>query len=215
MVRRRVVAAAALVGLVLLLTGLWQVTGGRPATSVTLTLPATTAVGDVPAVPVVVSGLDLPDDDAPPELRGLQVEATAGPAVPVFIGIGRRPDVDAYLGGVARSKMVGDDVSAGLRTTTVAGESALPDPASVDVWAAQVHGPDAVMLTWPRTPGQWRLVAGTDGTGPAPRLRLTYRLTPGPGPAPLLLAAGSVLLLAGGAALRAARSRDPAPGAGG
>jgi hypothetical protein len=198
----------ALVGLLLLGAGLWRATGGRPPATVTVTLPATVGTAGAPAAPVVVSGDDLPDDGAPAAVTAVQVEAFADPAVPVFVGIGRRNDVDDYLGAVARCQLGGDDLPAGSRATTVAGESRLPDPASVDVWAAQVQGPGRVMLSWPRTKGRWRLVAATDGAGPAPRLRLTYRLSPGNGGVPLLLAGGTALVVVGGAVLLVARRRE-------
>lgn len=197
-----------LVGLLLLGAGLWRATGGRPPVMVSVTLPATVGAAGAPAAPVVVSGDDLPDDGAAAEVSSVQVEALTAPGVPVFVGIGRRPDVDAYLGPVARSQLGGDQVPARVRATTLAGEATVPDPASVDVWAAQVQGPGRVMLTWPRTRGSWRLVAATDGVGPAPQLRLTYRLHPGNGGLPLLLATGAALVVVGGAVVVVARRRE-------
>jgi len=142
------------------------------------------------------------------ELAGgrLAVTATADGGRPVFIGVGRSPDVEAYLGGVARAEVTALEPGGTLRVAARAGEASLPDPAGVDVWAVASRGAGSATLTWPRVAGSWRVLIAVDGrTGPS-TAELTWTGSAGGSPAPALIAVGAVLLVAGLAGLLAIRS---------
>jgi hypothetical protein len=75
---------------------------------------------------------------------------------PVFVGIARSRDVDAYLGGVSREVGPGFDTrSADFRV--VSGGVPAAAPGSLPVWAAQATGSD-LMLGWTPQHGSWRIV---------------------------------------------------------
>lgn len=162
-------------------------------------------VGRMPRVqqPIVVTTLGMT------ELSGAAVRAraaSASPSVPVFIGIGRADDVDAYLGDVARVELTGLGPTGVLQITNRTGVASLPDPSGVDVWASCVRAGGVATLTWPRTPGRWRLVVATDGATPPSAVELTWSGTTGMSPVPAMLAIGAVLFVVGTAGLLAIRS---------
>jgi hypothetical protein len=105
---------------------------------------------------------------------------------PVFLGIGRAKDVEAYLGKVSRLEVVGHDAQGHLVTEQPSGDASLPDPAGVDVWTVSTRTQNSASLVWPDTPGQWRLVAATDGESGGP----TRSTSPGP-PSALVVRAGA------------------------
>ncbi len=179
-------AVAALGALLVLLGGLRSTVLAPPAVSVaTLTAPRTAVVSTA----VGLLGLDGPR---------LEVQATAAAAsTPVFVGIGRAHDVDAYLARVRRLEVVGDDAGA-LLTRSVGSEPALTDPAGADVWLVSARGPGAAGLVWPDTPGQWRLVVATDGTAPAARtITMSWSGREHRTAAPALISIGLVLVVGG------------------
>jgi hypothetical protein len=165
--------------------------------------------------PVVVSA---------PGLLGLggsrvRIDASAAGSHPVFVGIGRAADVQAYLGGVARVEATGLDDRGGLLVERHGGQATLPDPNGVDVWVASARAPRAASLIWPDQPGSWRLVVATDGTAPAPALVLSWHRTGGGSAAPALIAVGLMLLVGGlvSLAVQVAKARGPrggSPGSG-
>jgi hypothetical protein len=196
----------ALTGLVLLAAGGYQaLAGGGPASvSSRLSSPVGAAV-------TVADDSVLPSDTRRSDVTSIKVVVSSTtPGEQVFVGVGRARDVDAYLGTAAQDTVsVPDDVTAGASVRLVAGDSGLPDPAGVDVWAVRLHGAGSVTLSWPRTAGSWRLVAAASGA--APELSLSYLLAPRSNPAPLLLGSGAVLLGAGVATLVALRRQRLEP----
>ena len=87
--------------------------------------------------------------------------ASAGP--PIFLGIARTSDVEAYLADVQHDMLVeirdGDPV---YRSATGGAPSGAP--ADRDIWAAEATGADAV-LTWPLEDGDWTVVVmNADGS---------------------------------------------------
>jgi hypothetical protein len=182
-----VAAAVALVGALLVLAGGLQATVFSPpaVTQATLLSPrqpvVTTAVGAL--------GLEGPR---------LAVVASSGTAShPVFVGIGRAHDVDAYLAQVSRLEVTGDG-DGKLLTKRVGDQASLPDPAGVDVWVVSARGPGSASLVWPNAPGQWRLVVATDGAAPAAdELSFSWSGRERHTAAPALIAIGLVLIVAG------------------
>jgi len=187
LVPRLVAAVVAAIGVLLLASGaLLARSGGSEQNAV-----ARLTAGSVPVVTTVPGMLTL---------NGTRVRVQADAAngsSPVFLGVARTVDAQAYLGQVARQEVTGTD-SGGLTSVRRGSEPSLPDPAGVDIWAVSVRGQGSAALTWPGEPGSWRLVVATDGRAPAPRsLSLTWNHPPGGSAAPALIAVGLLLIVGG------------------
>ena len=135
------------------------------------------------------------DTSMPARVIGdVRVRVTPGDAsTPVFVGIGRAAEVDAYLSGVARTV---PDASGQGRD--IAGSAPPAPPQAVDVWQAQSAGPGAQEVFWTPRSGHWSMVLmNQDGTGP-----VTANIDVGvsapwlPWLGGLLLAAGVVVMVA-------------------
>ena len=179
--------AVALAGVALVAFGAVKATVLAPSATTRAVL--TPAGGPVVSAAVGLLGLEGPR---------VQVQATSAASRPVFVGIGRAHDVDAYLAAVSRTEIIGDDGDGKLLTRRLGNQATLPDPAAVDVWVVSARGQGSASLVWPDAPGQWRLVVASDGAAAAAdSLTLTWsgrqRHTIGPE----LIAIGLVLLVAG------------------
>jgi hypothetical protein len=162
-------------------------------------------VGRLPRVtqPVVVTSAGMT------QLAGatLRIRASSGSAsAPVFIGVGRADDVDAYLGDAARAEVTSLDRSGVLGVRARSGRAEVPEPSGADVWAAESRNLGVAELAWPRTAGPWRVVVATDGRTPPSAVEFTWSGTAGSSPAPALIAIGAVLIAVGLAGLLAMRS---------
>jgi hypothetical protein len=187
------------------------VLGGYAALRGTVLAPQARTEGQVaaPAGPVVTTAPGILDLDGPEVV--VHVEGTG---TPLFIGVGRDGDVASYLGGAARAEIT-EVSSRGKLTVARTGSGALPDPAGVDIWAARAEGTGAITLTWPDTPGQWRVVVAGDGVRPVSGpVVLTWTRQPQDNPAPVLAAGAGALILLGAAGFvgtrRTVRLRRPA-----
>jgi hypothetical protein len=197
LVPRVVAAAVALVGLALTALGALFATTLAPDQTVTARLDG---AGDQPVITSQIGVLDL----GGPRVR---VEARADGS-PVFLGIGRAKDVEAYLGNVARLDLAGHDAQGRLLAEEAGDEPELPDPAGVDVWTVSTRTQGTASLVWPDTPGQWRLVAATDGSAKAPAVvDLTWTSEKRTSSAPALIAVGILLVVGGGVTLAMLWSR--------
>jgi hypothetical protein len=78
---------------------------------------------------------------------------------PVFVGIGPRSAVDAYLEGVAYSEVarIGPNTT-DVTYRPVAGEVPATPPAEQSFWRASVEGPGTQTLTWELEQGEWTMV---------------------------------------------------------
>ena len=133
---------------------------------------------------------------------GVRIEAGAGGSGPVFVGIGRADDVQAYLGQVSRIEITGMSADRRLTSRKQGSEPSLPDPAEADIWAVSAHGKGSVQLAWPQQPGRWQLLVAADGSTAAPaQLRLSWTRDRSAGGVPALVGTGSLLLVAGLGAL--------------
>jgi hypothetical protein len=188
LVPRLAAAVVALTGLLLALVGVLMATTFAPEST------TTGRVSGLDGVPVVATTPGMLGLDGPQ----VKVQVVAGPDRPVFLGVGRAADVDAYLGDVARLELTGLRADGVLTTERAGSAESLPDPAQVDVWATRVRGEGAVVLTLPDEPGRWRLVAATDGTSAGPdALTMTWLRPDEASAAPALVALGVLLLVAG------------------
>jgi hypothetical protein len=180
-------AAVALVGALLVVIGGLQATAFAPSAVSRATLIS-------PGQPVITTAVGVLGLDGP----RVQVDVTDGSRRPVFIGIGRAADVDAYLAKASRLEVIGHSDDGRLLTRRIGSEPTLPNPADVDVWLTSVRAQGAANLAWPDAPGQWRLVVATDGSVRAPsNLTLTWSGRDVHSAAPALIAIGLVLLVLG------------------
>jgi hypothetical protein len=197
LVPRAVAAAVALVGALLIGLGALFATTLAPDREVTARLDG---IGRQPVVTTQIGLLDL-------EGPRVRVQAVAD-GKPVFLGIGRAKDVEAYLDKVSRLEVVGHDAQGGLVTEQVTGEKSVPDPAGVDVWTVSTRTQNSASVVWPDTPGQWRLVAATDGESGGPTsVDVTWTAERRSSSAPALIAVGILLLVGGGVTLAMLVSR--------
>jgi hypothetical protein len=130
---------------------------------------------------------------------------------PVFVGIGRSRDVDAYLAGVSRSQLR----DFGWDGTTFAnrtGSRTPAPPATRQFWAAAASGHGTQTVSWKLKPGHWEVVVmNADGT---PSVDAAVKL--GAHTPPLLvpgiaLVAFGLLVGAGGFAAVYRGGRPPVP----
>jgi hypothetical protein len=140
---------------------------------------------------------------------------SANPARPLFIGIGRKADVDRYLAAVAHAEVV--DVSASpfgtsyepTYRTRPGGAPATP-PARAGFWVASAAGQGSQALTWSVKQGSWAVVVmRPDGSrGVSADLAAGAKLPALLWVSIVVLVLG-LLVLAGAAALIYFGARDP------
>lgn len=117
----------------------------------------------------VMTGGTLPEG-TPADFAGsvLLRGSTTDPGKQIFIGIGPRADVDAYLAGVRHTEIVNvrfDPYRVIYRD--VAGANAPSDPARQSFWAATATGPGQQELTWDLRSGSWAVVVmNADASAP-------------------------------------------------
>ena len=182
------------IAVVVVLFGALMVVAGGLRATVFAPSSVVTAAGARPGQPVVSTAVGLLRLGGP----RVRVDVTDSARRPVFVGVGRAGDVEAYLAKVSRSEVVGHDGAGNVRTRRIGSERSLPDPASADVWLVSRRVTGAASLTWPDTPGQWRLVVATDGTAAAPdQIRFTWSGREVHTAAPALIAIGLVLVVGG------------------
>jgi hypothetical protein len=150
-------------------------------------------------------------DWAVEELAGrVRVRAALVGGAPVFVGIARERDLDAYLAGVAHDRVM--DGGANPRYERSPGTRALAAPGSQRFWVASAAGPGEQTAEWKVRGGRWaavvmradaaRDVAADVRVG----IKVGWVLALGAG----LLTAG-LLIAAGGAALLWAGLHRPGP----
>lgn len=194
---RLAAAVVAVAGAALAVFGGLQATVFAPSATSRATLRS-------PAQPVITTAVGVLGLSGP----RVQAEVTDGSGRPVFLGIGRAADVDAYLAQAARLEVIGADGDGALLVKRLGTEPAVPDPAGVDVWVTSVRGTGSASLAWPDAPGQWRMMIATDGTARAPsNLTLTWSGRKVHSSAPVPIASGLVLAVAGLIALVMLASR--------
>ena len=134
-----------------------------------------------------------PDPDVG-DLSQVRVRADAG-ATPVFVGIGPRDDVAAYLGRSSHDRMVGFELDPfTVRYARSSGTTASP-PAEQRFWVATASGPGTQTLLWHKARGPWSaVVMNADGSAGV-RARADVGLRFG------FLLPGGAALLGGGALL--------------
>ncbi len=129
------------------------------------------------------------------ELAEVRIRATpAESGRAVFVGIGPKADVDAYLRGIAHDRMASFDLEPfAVRFDRVPGGPApAPAPAAQPFWVATASGPGTQTLLWDKTRGAWSAVVMNADGSPGVDVRADVGLRFG-----FLLPLGLALLAAG------------------
>ena len=120
---------------------------------------------------ITSASLDLsatgPDELYSQELLGrLRISVDSTTATPVFIGIARTDDVEAYLGNVAHEEVDETDLGLfGVVYTAKPGGAPVSAPTTQSFWVASAAGQGRQTVTWSVQPGDWTVVVmNADGT---------------------------------------------------
>ena len=119
-----------------------------------------------PTNALTTENLDI-DDDLPGDVSGtVRFDVRGSSSKPVFVGVARSRDVDAYLSGTAHATLSDvkvDPFEAEYRTAP--GTAAPAAPATRDIWAASASGTGAQRLDWDVEDGDWSVVVmNADGS---------------------------------------------------
>jgi hypothetical protein len=127
-------------------------------------------------------------------LGTVRVTATGSAAKPIFVGVARQVDLDAYLRGVAHDEVTDFDLAPfTLDTARSSGSRAPVAPGERTFWATSASGRGEQTVTWPVQKGSWEVVVmNADGTpGVRSELGVGAKLN-------ILLGIGVVLIAIGG-----------------
>src|SRR6266536_969423 len=101
----------------------------------------------------IPSGVDISD------FARIRIRATSSTAKPIFVGIGRKAAVRAYLAGVPHSKLRKFDVDPFVaKYERIDGTATPAPPASRKIWVATASGSGTATLTWDVHEGNWSAV---------------------------------------------------------
>jgi hypothetical protein len=145
--------------------------------------------------------LTLPQLDIPrlPAGQTIRIDAEAQPSdVPLFLGIARTADANAYLAGAPIDVIQQIDWPGAARTEHVDGSATPAAPAAQPIWVVSAQG-DAPSLHWDALPGAWTLVVMRADAQPSLDATLSGRVTISSlGPIGIALLVVAIALLAAG-----------------
>ncbi|MEV4702872.1 DUF4389 domain-containing protein [Actinoplanes sp. NPDC049316] len=99
------------------------------------------------------------------DVGGVRVTADSFTGRPVFVGIGRRADVDRWLAGSARDRITDVDGSTARYERTTGAVRSVPAPGAQDFWLASASSATRAQMTWRVTDGDFTVVlANADGS---------------------------------------------------
>lgn len=183
-----VACSVALVGLLVLGLGVLLGTAWKAPTE------SVVRVGQTDGVPFVMTAPGALSLDA----ATVFVEAFAEESQPVFIGVGRTRDVQAYVAEASRQVLTGIAADGAPMLRREGTQSSGSDPGQSDVWVASAVGAGSASLRWPEQEGSWTLVAATNGTTTGPSLvRFTWPLDPPASQWPFVVGVGALIFIAG------------------
>ncbi|HET7486793.1 MAG TPA: DUF4389 domain-containing protein [Acidimicrobiales bacterium] len=101
------------------------------------------------------------------DLATIRIRAASTAETPLFIGIGRRADVDRYLAGTAHEQLV-DVRFRPFRASyqLQPGNRSAGAPGAEPIWVVSASGTGRQQVTWPTQSGRWSLVVMNAGGGP-------------------------------------------------
>ena len=103
-------------------------------------------------------------------LGDIRIEVEPASDKPVFVGIARTDEVDAYLRGVAHTAVVDVETDPFVaRYSPRAGRERPEAPAGQGFWEASAHGAGTQTLTWEAKDGDWSVVVMNDDGSPEVR----------------------------------------------
>ncbi|MGA5302488.1 DUF4389 domain-containing protein [Nucisporomicrobium flavum] len=99
------------------------------------------------------------------DVGGIRITADSATGRPVFVGIGRRADVDRWLAGSARDRIT-DVTGATVRYERAGGAvRSVPAPSAQDFWLGSANGATGAQMAWRVTDGDFTVVlANADGS---------------------------------------------------
>ena len=155
------------------------------------------------------------DSDIPRWLIGhARITASPSGSKPVFVGVARKRDVDAYLANVSRSQIRNLEYGPfAVDYTNLAGTASPARPASRSIWAASTSGSGEQQLSWRLRSGDWRVVLmNADGSsGVSADVKVGGRINHVVPVALGVTGVGLLILLLGVAVVYAGRGRERLP----
>jgi hypothetical protein len=163
---------------------------------------------------IVTEGLKV-DSDIPRWLIGrTRITASSSDGKPVFVGVARKRDVDAYLANVSQSQIRNLEYGPfRVDYADRAGTASPARPASRSIWAASTSGTGDQQLNWRLRSGEWRVVLmNADGSsGVSADVKVGGTINHVVPMAIGITAAGLLILLLGVAVVFAGRRRHGPP----
>lgn len=137
-----------------------------------VTSPEQTFATSTYALTSVEVDLGGSDVAAPADVLGtVRIRATAvDPSQRVFVGIGPRAKVDAYLAGVRHAVITGWRSTSAVRRTPIGGTSPVP-PATAGIWSVSSSGLGTQQVTWRPSVGSWTVVVMNADASPGVSVR--------------------------------------------
>ncbi len=157
--RLKIAIVLAVLGLLMLGSGIGQRTIWLPPETLTATVPA-----DVTPAPVTVIGPELL------KTRDGSFTLTVKNDGPIQLAVGRPDDIIGWISDAAYTSVgsANDDFSA-LTVESAAGTDTVPNPSGSDLWVSEDKGTGELTYRWQApSHGDWSLLLSSDGTAPAP-----------------------------------------------
>ena len=187
--RLKIAIALAVLGLLLLGTGIGQRTIWRPPAQLTASVPA----GVAPAPLTVISPDVLKTRDG-------HFSMTVKGSGPIQLAVARERDIAGWIGDAAHTTVgAANNGFTALSSASTEGAAKVPNPAGSDMWVAEEKATGELNYTW-QAPGHgdWALLLSSDGKSPAPTdISITVDNTEGtPWAVPLMITGSALLALA-------------------
>ncbi|WP_425862382.1 hypothetical protein [Arthrobacter sp. TWP1-1] len=187
--RSKIAIVLAVLGLLVLGTGIGQRTIWLPPATLTASAPAVSS----PA-PLTVIGPELLDT------REGKFTMTIKNDGPIQLAVAREGDITGWIGDAAYTKVgaANEDFSA-LTSESKTGAETVPNPSGSDMWVSEEKGTGEMSYTW-QAPGHgdWALLLSSDGKAAAPTdISITVENQEGtPWAVPLMVIGSALLALA-------------------
>jgi len=124
----------------------------------------TSAVAEMSAEGYAITSTELDLGSLPDLVFGsgwlatIQVSADSTGDAPLFVGIGRAGDVDAYLAGVAHAEVTDIDSRTDITSTNIEGGPPDGPPSEQGFWAESASGEGPQDFIWDLEQGDWTIV---------------------------------------------------------